>query len=73
MTAKTRPTLTPFKAIVQIVGAHKDEEGEIVGEVSLEQPLVIYKKDFDKLGEKVDDLWQEQAIEARYFSPNGSQ
>ena len=63
-------TLSPFKAILQIVAVHRDEKGEILREATLDA-FPLYKPQFGELDQLVERAWPE--VEARYFSPNGSQ
>lgn len=69
MVQKTKArTVTPFKAVVQIVAAVRDEKNEIRNELGIDTPIVLYLPEIDgKLRERIYEIWPavEQQFEAQ--------
>jgi hypothetical protein len=72
---KSKETVVPLKVLCVVYGVHRDEHGEIVweGPIGNERgpiEIALYKREFDKLDEKVTELWESENIEAQILAQN---
>jgi len=62
--AAAQPELKPFKIVGQLIGARYNAEGEIVGEEVM-GPVAIYRSNFSKLEQIVDQAVEEARAHAK--------
>lgn len=70
MATKTKRDIRPFKAVITIVFAERNEKGEVIGEIPTQEQL-LYLPDFDKFPQRVKEA--EVAVNKQLnASQNGS-